>query len=460
MKPVKQGNKTEENAVSVKIKKHAKHPELMPLPLNELRFFGVEPRDVGLRCDAAIYGNIADRYTFVRFCQKNTEPGYGSPEKDYELSNIWAALQENDINNELQNRRKKRTESQTFSSGRRTANDISSSMQKQTNRWSYQFKRPLLKDDQRIVKALLNDKKKLFAALQQHYYAIQSTSRALKKTLTLLPVSIFLRKNVAQQQTGFAYEQLKEHAVHLNTLFPEVLKKLRHRSPYSSFLGYSKLVMLSDTHFEPFLHVIFYLTEDNLSTWYAHDIGKAWSSVSDYHVDIHYYSFAGELPAPPAHMLNVKIDNEENLSYQVLYKDVLLPFPSEAPHRDNGIADKNVNELKGIIAKAEEKKLNKEKYSPAYLGSLKQQLKNITGMTDNPKNHLNYMAYIAKNYNKIPGVTSVTQSRKPIYNNQYSNEKYKKRKMRRLSEQECLDDNAVPTNFEEHLLPLNRVISN
>ncbi|AJJ57986.1 Uncharacterised protein [Yersinia pseudotuberculosis] len=460
MTPVKKGNKTEENAVSVKIKRQAKHPELIPLLLEEIRFFGVEPRDVGRRCDDVFYGNIADRYTFVRFCQKNTEPGYGLPEKDYELTNIWAALQENDINNELQNRRKKRTESQAFSSGRRAENEVSSSKQKQTSRWSYQFKHPLLKDDKRIVKALLNDKKLLFAALQQHYYAIQSTSRALKKTLTLLPVSIFLRKRMTQQKAGFTYEQLKDHAAHLNTLFPEVLKKLRHRSPYSSFLGYSKLVMLSDTHFEPFLHVIFYLTEDNLSTWYAHDIGKAWCSVSDDHVDIHYYSFAGELPAPPAHMLNVKTDNEENLNYQVLYKDVLLPFPSEATHRDDGIEDKSVNELKGLIAKVEEKKLNKEKYSPAHLGSLKQQLKNITGMTDNPKNHLSYMAHVAKKYSKIPGVTSLTQSGKPIYNNQYSNEKYKKRKMRRLTEQECLDENAVPANFEEHLKPLNRGVSN
>ncbi|ENU2131606.1 hypothetical protein ACE60T_001805 [Salmonella enterica] len=454
---MKIGNKTEENAVFMEAKKQAKHPELMPLPLDELRFFGVEPREVGRMYDDVIYGDIADKYTFVRFCKKHPEQGYGLAENDYELSNIWVALQEKDINKGLQ-KRKKRTESQAFISGRRTANDISSFIQNQISRGSYQFKHPLLKDDQRIVKALLRDKKQRFTALQQHYYAIQSTSRALKKTLTLLPVSIFLRKKVAQRQTDFTYEQLKEHAVHLNTLFPEVLKKLRHRSPYSSFLGYSKLVMLSDKHFEPFLHVIFYLTEDNLSTWYAHDIGKTWSSVSGYHVDIHYYSFAGELLPPPAHMLNT--NNVENLSYQVRYKDVLLPFPSEATQRDNDIADKNVNEVKVLIAKAEEKKRNKERYSSAYLQSLKQHLKNITGMTDNLKNHLNYLAYVAKKYNKIPGVTTVTQSSTPIYNNQYSNEKYQKRKMRRLSDQECLDHNAVPANLEEHCQPLDRITSN
>lgn len=435
------------NDEAMKGKLTGKQQDLMRLPLDELRFFGVEPRDAGRGFDEVTYGDIANNYTFTCFHKRSSEHDDG---QDYELINFWQSLLIKDIEKEVQSRKDRHTPSQSFSSSRNTSNDVALAKQRNAGRWTYSFRHPLQKDDRRVVKTLLNDKKKLFADLQQHYFSLRRSSRSDKKALTLLPMSIFLSQEDSQQ-SGSAYQRMKEHAALLNKLLPQVIRKLRHRSPYSSFLGYSKVIMLTDTYFVPFLHIIFYLTEDNLSNWYAHDIGSTWSKVSGRHVDIHYYSFAGELPSPPQHLLQSEMTDGGSGSYQIVYKDVLFPFSSEDPNKYRGIEEKSTAELTALIARIEVKKINKERYSQTHLKALKQQLKNITGMADSQNNHLSYLARVVKNYSKIPGITSFTQSDKPVYNNQYSKHKYEQRKLRKQMERELQNDNAIPTNYEEHI---------
>ncbi|GDX07553.1 hypothetical protein BSPA111_37730 [Buttiauxella sp. A111] len=453
--PDKRKVRSRGNGEAMKGKPTGQQQDLMRLPLDELRFFGVEPRDAGRGFDEVTYGDIADNYTFTCFNKRSSEQNDGQKNKDYDPINFWQTLLIKDIEKEERSRKERRTQSQSFSSSRNASNDISFAKKKNADRWTYPFRHPLQKDDRRVVKTLLNDKKRLFADLQQHYFSLQRNSRSDKKTLTLLPMSIFLSQE-GSQHNGSAHQRMKEHVARLNKLLPQVIRKLRHRSPYSSFLGYSKVVMLTDTYFVPFLHIIFYLTEDNLSTWYAHDIGSTLGKVSGCHVDIHYYSFAGELPSPPKHLLNAEMVDGGSGSYQIVYKDVLLPFPSEDPNKYRGIEEKTVAELTALIARAEMKKINKERYSQTHLKALKQQLKNITGMDDSQKNHLSYLARVAKNYSKIPGVTSVTQSDKPVYNNQYSRHKYEQRKLRKKMEQELQNDTAMPSNYGEHIASISK----
>ncbi|WP_210446404.1 hypothetical protein [Pantoea ananatis] len=444
----------DKNIESSKVKQgkaSGQRQDLLLLPLDELRFFGVEPRDIGrAHCDV-VYGDIADNYTFTCFDKRTHEHDGDMPQKDYEPTNFWLKLLNTDINKEDRSTKEVSTSSRAFSSRRSSGNDVSFAMSMNANRWTYQFRFPLQNDDRRVVKALLNDKKKLFAELQQHYFSLKSNSRSDKKALTLLPMSIFVSQEVSQQESVLSYRQIKEHAAQLNKQLPEVIKKLRHRSAYSSFLGYSKVVMLTDTNFVPYLHIIFYVSVDNLSNWYAHDIGRIWSTISGRRVDIHYYSFTGELPSPPVHLLNNETDNEEKGSYQIFYKDVLLPFPSEDHYKKTDVVDKSVAELTALISKSEERKANKEKYSKPRLIALKKQLKNIMGMADSQINHLDYLARVAKNYSKIPGITSFTQSDKPVYNSQYSNKKYEQRKVREKLYRELKNESFLPSNYDDHL---------
>ncbi|MBZ7680459.1 hypothetical protein FML26_25935 [Klebsiella michiganensis] len=437
---------------------------LSSLPLDELRFFNVEPADVGKRWNDVIFGEIADAYTLIQFNKKSVQDS-DSRERGYVPANFLLTLLRENIRKELNERKAKGQPPQNFSARQRADNEVVLARQYHHSYWRHKFSHPPEAEYRRDLKTLLNDKKKVFTSLQQHYCVMQEKARVKKKKLTLLPLSIFLeREDMEHFDAGSAYKRLKARAALLTRQFPKVLKILRHRSPYVSFLGYSKLVMVTDTAFEPFLHVIFYLSEGDLNTWYAHDISKTWNIISGYRVKVHYYSFTGELAEPPNHVMKKIADTIPD--YELYYRDVLLPFSSEDPNRDEEAAI-TISEVKQKIAHLEEylqnqfqnqkvkKKTNGQSRVHNQIKELNKLLKSITERTENKRNHLNYMARVAKNYNAIPGITTFTQAGSFTYDNQYSNEKYRARKERKqpkkITGSNGGEDKVISTDNREHL---------
>ncbi len=309
------------------------------------------------------------------------------------------------------------------------------------NYWEYKLKGPLYNNERQELKASLKEKKKIYSDLQAYYHFMELKAKEMKKKIILFPVSIFLdRDTFLQGKNGSTYEPVFSTARMLNRYFPEVIKILRHRAQYAVFLGYSKLIMLTDKNFEPFLHVIFYLSEEEISSWYAHDIASTWHKVSNRAVELHYYSFAGELQKPSPHSFF-----EEEDSYTVRYRNILHPFPSEDPNRKDEVAGYPIEELKRSLRKQENRKKNKERFNPERSHLLKQQLKAHIAITDTRKYHLDYLACVAKNYNSIPGIRTLSKA-EFTYDSQYSNEKYLERKQRKQTK-----DTFPSGEITEHL---------
>lgn len=418
---------------SKKLEGKGQKEKLSTLPLDELRFFNVDPKDTGKHCRDAIYGKIANAYTFIRFINK-TDQEIVPVGKCYKPQNFLMSLLHADIAKEQDERKKTTRTLQNFSSSHRPHNDLALARQQHHSYWKYKFSHPLERDELRELRAFINDKKKAYTRLQEHYCGMHAKARSMKKKLTLLPLSIFLdidKKDYMDE--SMTYKLLKDHAALLTKQFPEVLKKLRHRSPYAVFLGCSKLVMMTDTTFEPFLHVIFYLSEGDLSTWYTHDIGSTWAKVAGCGVTVHYYSFTGELAEPPAHVIEKLSGNNSPVSgYKLFYKEVQRPFSSEDPNLNNE-GPITLCEIKEEIAILEDRKANNKPFSLARLKALKSELKEITQCTENKKYHMDFMARVAKNYNPIPSITTFTQPSSFTYDNQYSNERYRASKDQQCS---------------------------
>ncbi|HHC1945883.1 TPA: hypothetical protein ACN7EP_001302 [Klebsiella pneumoniae] len=433
----KKAAEAEQNAELSKSKKlegKGQKERLSTLPLDELRFFNVDPKDTGKHCHDAIYGKIANAYTFIKFINKTDQENAFSG-KCYEPQNFLMSLLQADIAKEQCERKKTACTVQNYSPSHRPHNDLVLARQQHHSYWKYKFSHPLERDALRELRALINDKKKAYTRLQEHYCSMHAKARSMKKKLTLLPLSIFLDiEKKDDMDERMTYKRLKEHAALLTKQFPEVLKKLRHRSPYAAFLGCSKLVMMTDTTFEPFLHIIFYLSEGELSTWYAHDISNTWAKVAGCRVKVHYYSFTGELAEPPAHVIEKISEKNHSMSgYKLFYKEVLQPFSSEDPNQDKE-GPITIREIKEEIAVLEERKGNSKPFSLARLKALKSELKQIMQCAENKNNHMDFMSRVAKNYNSIPGVTTFTQAGNFTYDKQYSNERYRARKDQHQSE--------------------------
>ena len=210
---------------------------LSTLSLDELRFFNVDPKDTGKHCPDAIYGKIANAYTFIKFVNK-TDQENASSEKCYELQNFLMSLLHADIAKEQDKRKKTARALQNYSPSHRPHNDLVLARQQHHSYWKYKFSHPLERDALRELRALINDKKKAYTRLQEHYCSMHAKARSMKKKLTLLPLSIFLDiEKKDDMDESMTYKRLKEHAALLTKQFPEVLKKLRHRSPYAAFLA-------------------------------------------------------------------------------------------------------------------------------------------------------------------------------------------------------------------------------
>lgn len=220
--------------------------------------------------------------------------------------------------------------------------------------WPHKFEYSLSQEEHRALKVLLRDKGITTVAFSPIAVMVLK-ARDKKRESILFPVSIFLDREAfaLDRQEGSIYEGIKKQADLLNKQLPEVIKKLRHRAAYSIFLGYSKLFLLTDENFEPFLHIIFYLSEGDLSTWYAQDIASTWHKLSNKTVEVHYYSFAGELPDPPRHdSPGARIASKKDDGHSIVYKEVLNPFLSEDKHRRNR-AISTARDLQGATSAAE-----------------------------------------------------------------------------------------------------------
>jgi len=399
------------------------------LPGEEFRFFKLEARQAGLSWNEVIYGEIADSYTLIQFTPKPVQGDSNRQSLLYEPHNLWKTLLHED-------QKKQREKSLMEENGKRfSVNQTSisgpSALLDRKGYWPHKFEYSLSQEGRRALKVLLRDKKKIYSNLQSQYDTMVRKARDQKKKVILFPVSIFLDREefALDRHEGSIYEGIKKQADLLNKQLPEVIKKLRHRAAYGIFLGYSKLIMLTDENFEPFLHIIFYLSEGDLSTWYAQDIASTWHKLSHKTVEIHYYSFAGELPDPPRYDASgEKTASKKHYGHSIVYKDVRTPFLSEDKSRNNRTIF-TVRDLREQLQQLKKRESNGESIRPAEYTLLKRRLKIAESIKDTSKYHLNYLASVAKNYNNIPGLRALTTSGF-TYNSQYSNDKYRVRKIR------------------------------
>lgn len=417
-------------------KEQKKTEQKIQLPGDEFRFFRLAPRDAGRGWSKVNYGEIADRYTLIKFTATSVRGDTDTQSLEYELCNLWKILLRNDQNEKSEeDRRVKKMEKRVADFTLRGHHDSTqlNIYDKIKNYWSHDFNYSLTPDGRKDLKALLRDKNKIYNSLQSHYDTVSLSAKASKKKVILFPMSIFLdRERFSLDGQGLsAYEKLKRQAGLLNKQLPQVIKKLRHRSAYGIFMGYSKLMMLTDEKFEPFIHIIFYLSEDDLSTWYVHDIAKTWRKVSKSSVEIHYYSFTGELPEPPrCEPKVIQVSSKKNNGCFIYYKDVRTPFLSEDVNSKYGVDSILRERLKSL--KITES--NGSVLSSADLKLLKKESKIVDAIKNTRKYHLNYLSSVAKNYNNIPGLRPITMS-EFTYQNQYSNAKYlAKKALNKLNE--------------------------
>jgi hypothetical protein len=404
------------------------------LPGEEFRFFGIETRETGRSWNKVIYGEIADSYTLIQF-NLDRVPGDSNMQSSlYKPHNLWKTLLRDDQKKMREAERDlEKKNYRGFSVNNRSTSDQTPMLDKKSY-WSHEFKYSLSPERRQDLRALLKDKNKIYSGLQSHYETMTLKAKGMKKKVILFPISIFLDHETfaLELREGSTYENIIKQANLLNKLLPEVIKKLRHRSAYCLFLGYSKLTMLTDKNFEPFIHIIFYLSEGDLSTWYAHDIARTWHKLSNKTVEVHYYSFVGELSAPPRqNTRGTKTAPKKDHGYRIIYKDVCNPFISKDEHSP---ANRNstAHELRAELKELENKKSNGESVKPAAHKLLRQKLKIVESIKDIRKYHLGYLASVAKNYNNIPGLRALTTS-EFTYSSQYSNEKYMARKTRKES---------------------------
>ncbi|MFS7380700.1 hypothetical protein AB6870_01250 [Rahnella inusitata] len=399
------------------------------LPGEEFRFFNLEARQAGRSWNEVIYGEIADSYTLIQFTPKPVLGDNNRQSLLYEPHNLWKTL----LHEDQKKKREKflmEENGKRFSVNQRSTTGPSLLLDKK-GYWPHKFEYSLSQEGRRALKVLLRDKKKIYSSLQSHYDTMVLKARDKKKKVILFPVSIFLDREAfaLDRQEGSIYEGIKKQADLLNKQLPEVIKKLRHRAAYGIFLGYSKLFLLTDENFEPFLHIIFYLSEGDLSTWYAQDIASTWHKLSNKTVEVHYYSFAGELPDPPRHdSPGARIASKKDDGHSIVYKEVRNPFLSEDKHRRNR-AISTARDLREQLQQLKMRENNGGSVRPADYTLLKRRLKIAESIKDTSKYHLNYLASVAKNYNNIPGLHVLTTSGF-TYNSQYSNEKYRARKTR------------------------------
>lgn len=416
-----------------------------------------------------VYGEIADNYTLVQFVNSSLDTA--SNPKDYEPHNLLKDLYQDDLKKHQDERKTVNNDYQARPS--REGNAVARRKTALNGYWGYTFSHPLSSDNRKALKALLEPKKKIYSDLQAHYDDMVKKAKNQKKKIRLLPLSIYLEgETFSHDELGHsAFDRLKNHAELMNKQLPQVINKLSHRAAYGLFLGYSKLTMLTDENFKPFIHIIFYLSEGDISTWYAHDIGKTWHEVSGANVEIHYYSFTGKLPEPPQYdACQSKSLQDKNPGYRIVYQDARLPFPSEDSKRQHEIATYSAEQLRDLVQKLEMKKNDNENINPKQLKYVKQLLKITEGMKDTRQYHLDYLALVAKNYTKIPGLHALTKS-DFSYRNQYSNAAYTARKARKeKTGKEILkgpdsdftlfnsDDviDVLPDNISEHIWDINK----
>ena len=274
------------------------------------------------------------------------------------------------------------------------------------------------------MKAWVKEKESFFEKLHSKYLVLLSEH----KKIYLLPMSF--KVNLTTKNGDITLDDIKSQSKILTDAFSSLVTKIKSRSQYASFIHYSRVILLDDSH-QPFLHVILYYKDADISDFFIRDLTRIWCEVADKaiqkndfdvslrddddveltpRVSVNYVHFGPPIPR----MRND--DEEDNWNYGEHYlKDKKYTFEVSASHLLQSF------QTKKVIVSAEQKmrgEFDLNRYINGLIGRFSEEdsyLKEaefkrfVKGVKQEMAYHRYYLERVAKQYIKIPDLNNLSE---------------------------------------------------
>ncbi|HAP83820.1 MULTISPECIES: hypothetical protein [Enterobacteriaceae] len=160
----------------------------------------------------------------------------------------------------------------------------------------YEFNQPPNERYKAVLRGLLQDKIHACNYIESKYNNVKRNN----KHITVLPVSLCLREKDVLGAfpeikiiDGWVAGDISGVIKFLRKLVSMLLNKLKHRSIYSRFTGYTQLLLLNESGF-PYVQINFFISGAVVESFYAEDINNVWSEITRRCGVAQFYIFKGE----------------------------------------------------------------------------------------------------------------------------------------------------------------------
>ncbi|EPT2282748.1 hypothetical protein [Escherichia coli] len=281
----------------------------------------------------------------------------------------------------------------------------------------------------KVMKLWIKEKQGVFTKLHNTYFDLQQKH----KKIYLLPVSFKI--NFSSQLDDDPCVKIPSQSKILTEAFTQLVEKVKSRHLYASFLHYSRLVLLTNQQ-QPFLHVLFYYQEPDISDFYIRDLTRIWCEVVDKAIarhgtdiektsfkrtdETHVYTDYVYFDTPLPQMRNDGEDNEDGEDWKdghYYLNDKRYNFEvSHAHFLQSSMPRKSVNIIvpqrrkgrAGVDLKRNiEAKIKRFSEDESYFSEAEYK-KWIKSIKQDQNHHTDYLEKVAKQYVKIPGVNNLT----------------------------------------------------
>ena len=278
------------------------------------------------------------------------------------------------------------------------------------------------------MKSWVSEKEDFFEKLHDTYLALQKEH----KNIYLLPIS--LKIYLEYHGIDNLVESINHQSAILTNAFKSLITKISSRRDYETFIHYSRVILL-DNRQRPFLHVVLYYKDPDISDFYIRDLTRIWCETADkaiqengsgivaqnsddeddVSVEVNYVYFDTPLPS----MLNDEEEgewedgrhydvNDRRYSLEVsatplysalnysYHKDIIVPLSKRKRGADSSLSRRidlqvaRFSEADSYLSEAEFKKW-------------------IKGVKQEQSYHIYYLERVAKQYVKIPNLNNLSQ---------------------------------------------------
>ncbi len=272
------------------------------------------------------------------------------------------------------------------------------------------------------MKLWIKEKEDFYEKLYKTY----STVKKEHKDIYLLPIS--LKVNFEHYDED-PVARINHQSALLTSAFKLLITKITSRKGYEVFLHYTRVILL-DNRQQPFLHVVLYYKESDISDFYLRDLTRIWCEVvdktiqekcsdiklqtnkdnDDLSVEVDYVYF--DKPFPSMHNDEYEDEWKNGKHYSLTDSEIRYGFEVSAtdlPSAFNPLRHKNI-----IVP------LSKKRRTSSYLGYVgrfseadsylneAEFKKWMKGIKQDQKYHTDYLERIAKQYVKIPDLNNLS----------------------------------------------------